>query len=332
MSEVSGSQRARTSNDEPFPARGAVSGETPVTGVEHWTHKGGVRLFLWEKFVGSPDGKPAILFVHGSSMASQPTFDLCVPGRPDSSVMDWFARRGFVCWSVDMEGYGRSEKSRDITCDIANGADDLSAATDYISTRRGERDVMMYGISSGALRAALFAQQHPERVSRLALDAFVWTGSGAPTLEERRKKLPQFLAAKRRPIDRAFVYSIFERDHPETTDKRVVDAFADAILALDDSMPNGTYIDMCSRLPIVDPALITAPTLVLRGEYDGIAAFDDLIEFFKRLPGADKQFTVMPGISHASFQQKNYLMVYDVLHAWFSRPDPVYVGPAALAS
>ena len=62
----------------------------------------------------SPDGKPAVLFVHGSSMASQPTFDLTVPGRPDSSVMDWFAQRGFVCWCVDMEGYGRSDKTRDI--------------------------------------------------------------------------------------------------------------------------------------------------------------------------------------------------------------------------
>src|SRR6202165_4215833 len=329
MSEVSGSLHVRTSNDQSFPARDAVSGETRVTVVEHWTHRDGVRLFLGEKFVGTPDGKPAILFVHGSSMASQPTFDLTVQGRPDSSVMDWFARRGFVCWSVDMEGYGRSDKSRDITCDIANGADDLAAATDYIAAGRVERDVMMYGSSSGALRAALFAQQHPERVSRLALDAFVWTGRGAPTLEERRKKLPQFLAEKRRPIDRAFVYSIFERDHPEAAEKRVVDAFADAILALDDSIPNGTYIDMCSRLPIVDPVMITTPTLILRGQYDGIAAFDDLVGFFKRLPGADKQFTVMPGISHASFQQKNYLMVYHLLHAWFSRPNPVYVGPVS---
>ena len=84
----------------------------PVTGVEHWTRKGEVRLFLWEKFVGSPADKPAVLFVHGSSMASQSTFDLSVPGRPDSSVMDWFARRGFVCWCVDMEGYGRSGKQR----------------------------------------------------------------------------------------------------------------------------------------------------------------------------------------------------------------------------
>ena len=304
----------------------APAAAAQVSGNEHWTDKNGVRLFLWEKYVGSPDGKPAVLLVHGSSMASQPTFDLTVPGRPDSSVMDWFAQRGFVCWTVDMEGYGRSDKSRDIYCDIANGADDLAAATAYIQAARGVRSFMTYGISSGALRAALFAERHPDRVARLALDAYVWTGEGAPTLAQRRKKLPEFMALKRRPIDRAFVYSIFERDHPDCADKRVVDAFADAILALDDSMPNGTYIDMCSKLPVNDPARILMPTLVLRGQYDGIAAFDDLIEFFKRLPNPDKQFTVMPGISHASFQQKNYKLVYAILHDWFTRPAPEYAG------
>ncbi len=299
-----------------------------VQGVEHWAHKSDVRLFLWEKFVGQPQGKPLLLFVHGSSMASQPTFDLTVPGRPDSSVMDWFARRGFVCWCVDMEGYGRSDKWRDTNADIANGADDVEAATDYILRVRGVGRSMIYGISSGALRAALFAQRHPGRVERLALDAFVWTGTGAPTLEQRRKKLPEFLASTRRPIDRAFVHSIFERDHPDTADKRVVDAFADAILALDDSMPNGTYIDMCSKLPVVDPARLTMPTLIMRGQYDGIAALDDLIEFFKRLPHPDKQFSIMAGISHASFQQKNYLIAYHILHAYFTQPAPQYVGPA----
>ena len=306
---------------------------SPVSGVEHWTHKktpdGDVRLFLWEKFCGPPQeqhGKPALLFVHGSSMASAPTFDLRVPGRPDSSVMDWFAERGFVCWCVDMEGYGRSDKSRDIFCDIANGAADLAAATDYIASARGVGRFGIYGISSGALRAALFAQNHPERVARLALDAFVWTGAGAPTLEQRRKKLPEFLASKRRPIDRPFVYSIFERDHPDCAERATVDAFADAILALDDSMPNGTYIDMCSKLPLVDPHRISVPTAVLRGQFDGIAAMADLIDFFVRLPSPDKQFSVMNGISHASFQQKNYKMVYQILHSWFSQPAPVYTA------
>ena len=111
----------------------------------------------------------------------------------------------------------------------------------------------------------------------------------------------------------------------------MVDTFADAILALDDSMPNGTYIDMCSKLPIVDPARVTVPTLIMRGQYDGIAAFDDLVEFFKRLPNPDKQFTVMPGISHASFQQKNYRMVYHILYAYFTQPAPAHVGPTHAA-
>jgi pimeloyl-ACP methyl ester carboxylesterase len=305
---------------------GSRGHDAEVTGVEHWTHKGDVRLFMWEKYVGSPQGKPALLFVHGSSMASQPTFDLSVPGRPDSSVMDWFARRGFDCWCVDMEGYGRSDKWRDITCDIANGVDDLASATEYMIGLRGMRGLLAYGISSGALRAALFAQNHPDRVARLALDAFVWTGEGAPTLEQRRRKLPEFLASKRRPIDRAFVRSIFQRDHPDCAEPRVVEAFADAILALDDSMPNGTYIDMCSKLPVVDPARISVPTLVLRGQFDGIAAMDDLLEFFRRLPSPDKQFSVMAGISHASFQQKNYLMVYHILHAYFTQPAPEYAA------
>ena len=66
------------------------------------------------------------------------------------------------------------------------------------------------------------------------------------------------------------------------------------------------------------------PTLVLRGQYDGIAAFDDLIEFFKRLPNPDKQFSVLAGISHASFQQKNYMNVYHLLHGFFTEPAPVY--------
>ena len=68
------------------------------------------------------------------------------------------------------------------------------------------------------------------------------------------------------------------------------------------------------------------PTIVLRGQYDGIAAMDDLVEFWKRLPNPDKQFTVMAGISHASFQQKNYLMVYHILHAYFTQPAPAYTG------
>ena len=301
----------------------AAPSDVEIESEEHWTHKGDIRLFLWRKRLADPQQRVGtILFVHGSSMASTPTFDLQFPGRP--SAMDWFAQLGYDTWCVDMEGYGRSDKDRDITFDIANGADDLAATSDYIVEHTNCGPLLLYGISSGALRAGLFAQRHPESVERLALDAFVWTGDGSPTLKQRREKLPEFLKSKRRPIDKAFVQSIFTRDHPDTAEPELVDAFAEAITALDDSIPNGTYIDMCSKLPVVDPVQIAVPTIIMRGQYDGIAGFDDLIAFFKLLPHPDKQFTVMPGISHASFQQKNYLLVYHILHAFFSGPEPVY--------
>src|SRR5258708_29329156 len=179
-------------------------------GTEHWTEKGEVKLFLWNKkpapgtkaddSAGASRPRGTILFVHGSSMASQPTFDLHVPGRPDSSAMDWFAARGYDTWTMDNEGYGRSDKHRPINNDIANDAEDLAAASRYILDSTRAKDLLVYGISPGALKAALFAQHHPERVSRLALDAFVWTGEGSPTLEQRKKRLADFQKVNRRPI------------------------------------------------------------------------------------------------------------------------------------
>ena len=119
-----------------------------------------------------------------------------------------------------MEGYGRSTKDRDNNAPIAQGADDCYAAAHYIQKLRGKRPLLVYGISSGALRAALFAERHPEMVARLALDAMVWTGEGSPTLAQRRKKLPEFKAKNRRPIDKAFIHSIFDRDHPGTAEQQ----------------------------------------------------------------------------------------------------------------
>ena len=119
-------------------------------GTEHWTRKGDVKLFLWNKKPAS--GVPragTVLFVHGSSMASQPTFDLFVPGRPDSSAMDWFAARGYDTWTMDNEGYGRSDKHRPINCDISNGADDLAAGSRYVLEKSGAKSLLVYGIKIG---------------------------------------------------------------------------------------------------------------------------------------------------------------------------------------
>jgi len=312
----------------------AQAASAAVEGTEHWTTKRAgnenVRLFLWRKRLrdasaGGPR-RGTILFVHGSSMASTPVFDLQIPGRPELSVMDSFSRMGYDTWCVDCEGYGRSDKQRPVNCDIATGADDVAAATEYMIKVTGVQRFLIYGASSGGLRAALFAQRHPERVQRLALDALVWTGEGSPTLANRKKRLAEYRAKNRRPIDRAFIHSIFTRDHPGTTDLTVVDAFADAVLALDNSVPTGTYVDMSANLPVIDPLQIKSPTLIMRGQWDGIASFQDIANFFARLPNPDKQFTVMPGIAHTSLRAINWATVFHILDSFFGQPAPKYIG------
>lgn len=310
-----------------------ISAVSPdVTGQAHWTVKKvgseSVKLFMWNKKLtkSNSPSRGTVVFVHGSSMASTPVFDLQIKGRDDASLMDWFARQGYDTWCFDCEGYGRSDKTRNVNANIACGADDLAAVSEYIMKTNGGQKLLTYGSSSGALRAALFAQRHPERVARMVLDAMVWTGQGSPTLAERKKKLPAYLSSNRRPIDRDMIRSIFTRDHPGTSDMSVVETFADAVLALDSSVPTGTYIDMSANLPVCDPEKINVPTLILRGQYDGIASFQDLAGFFEKLAHPDKQFVVMQGVAHTSTRSKNYATVYHILSNYFAQPGPVYTG------
>ena len=177
-----------------------TSSSAAVRGQEYGARKGDVSLFMWRKRVPQAldPARPPVLLVHGSSMSSQPTFDLEVPGHPDYSFMDWLARLGHDVWTLDHEGYGRSTITAS-NSDIACGVEDLKAAVPVIQRETGATALNIYGLSSGALRAAAFAEVAPECVARLALDGFVWTGEGSPTLAKRREGIASFKASNRRP-------------------------------------------------------------------------------------------------------------------------------------
>lgn len=298
----------------------------PVRGEEHFLEVEGKRVFLWEKRAPEGPANGTILFVHGSSIASLATFDLRVPGRPEASMMDWFASRGFDTWCFDCRGYGRSYKGAEILATIAEGAVDAAAVSAYIMAKRNTGPLFVYGVSSGALRAGLFAQNHPECVRSLVLDGMVWTGEGSRTLEQRRKRLPDWTGSTRRPIDRTFIDSITTRDGEGIRDEAFCAALAEQVLEHDDSMPNGSYIDMCANLPVVDPERITVPTLMLRGEHDGIATLDDLLAFFGRLKTSSKEFVILQAVSHATFLSKNHMFAYHVLHSFLTRPNLKFKG------
>jgi alpha-beta hydrolase superfamily lysophospholipase len=256
-----------------------------------------IHLAMYRKRAGA--GRLPVLFlVHGSSGAALSGFDLHVPGHDDYSMMDRFARAGFDVWTMDHEGYGKSDRT-DGNSDIASCVEDLKAAVEVVKRETGQATYHFLGESSGALRVAAFAMEAPDRCGRLILAAHTYTGKGSPTLAKRAEGLEFYKTHNRRPRDRSMIESIFTRDRPGTTDPAVPAAVIKAEMVYGETVPTGTYLDMTSKLPIVDPLRILSPVLVARGEYDGIATMEDLLDFFEKLPNGDRQFSVIAGAAHA---------------------------------
>jgi len=305
------------------PAMGDTGAATTSTGKiiaeEYWGNKKGVKLWVYRKYIA--DGianKPVLFMVHGSSYSGKTMFDLQVPGR-DYSTMDHFVRLGYDVWTMDHEGYGHSDRTPNYS-DIASGVEDLTVATDIIRKTTGKTTATFFGQSSGALRATKFANTHPDRVKSLILSALVWTGEGSVTLKERAKGLPKLRASNVRKVDADFYSKVFTRDKPGAAEPDLGDLVAAAELKYGDTVPNGTYLDMVTKLPVVDPEKVLCPVLITRSEYDGIATDEDVVNFFGKLPNQDKQMVMLAGLAHTSLLGVNRFRLFHVMQSFLTLP------------
>ena len=305
------------------PGPQAATQRAEVWSGEYWAKKGDVSLYLYRKRVGAPEPGtqplPLLFLVHGSSNSSRTSFDLAVAKRGEYSLMNVFARYGFDVWTMDHENYGRSSRTQS-NSDIANGVEDLKAASEVVLRETGVEKFHMCGVSSGALRAGGFAMARPDRVGRLVLAAFTYKGEGSPTLAKRGEQLAFYRANNRRRRDRAMIRSIFTRDGHGAYDHAVADAMADEELKFGTEVPTGTYLDMVANLPVVDPLRVTCPVLLVRGEHDGIATLDDLYSFYKQLPNGDRHLVVLPGVAHSITFANNRHMFWHVMRQFLTLP------------
>ena len=304
-----------------LPAAAAAPSATGrILADEFWADKNGVRLWVYRKRLEGAEPRPRLFCVHGSSYSGKTMFDLSVPNRDNYSMMDHFARLGYEVWTMDHEGYGHSQKTAG-NSDIQSGVEDLKAAMAVIEKGGGApAKLAFFGQSSGAIRAARFANQFPDHVEKLALDAFVWTGKDAPTLAERAKNLPRYQASNRRPVSREFYRSVFTRDHSGAAEPILGDIVADEELKYGDSVPTGTYVDMTTKLPLVDPLKVTCPVLIVRAEHDGIATDEDILGFYAKLPHPDKQLVKIGGLAHTAILGVNRARFWHALHSFLTLP------------
>jgi pimeloyl-ACP methyl ester carboxylesterase len=300
-----------------------VSTDEPIWSKQYRAYKGDVELAVYRKRAGEPQPgegpRPVLVLVHGSSISARPTYDLTVPGKGEYSVMTMFAIYGFDVWAVDCENYGQSARTAG-TSDIASGAQDILTTLDLILAETGATRAHLFGESSGALRVAKFAAQYPERVDRIVLSAYTYTGKGSPTLAKRALDIERFKANPRRTRNQAMIDSIFERDKPGTSVPGMAAAIGAVELTFGDQVPTGTYLDMVANLPTVEPSQLTGPVMMITGEFDGISTMEDLLDFYAGLAGSDKQFIIMPATAHSVVWAKNRQLFWHWMRAFLTEP------------
>ncbi|GAC1451468.1 MAG: hypothetical protein PVSMB6_00970 [Steroidobacteraceae bacterium] len=295
-----------------------------VAGKEHYVLRDGLRIYLWEKHAAgstqtAPGNSRVLLLVHGSTWSGRPDFDLQIR---DYSLMDFLARAGFDVWAIDIHGYGHSDKTDKDWSDVHTAAADVGAAVDYITRLRGVEKIDLLGWSMGTLRAGLYAMEHPDKVARLVLYAPIWQGTAQfrerarERIENGGKPLTQYRINTAIAARSDFVAGELAA-HPQY-EEDVAAAYAEAALKTDPLSPNA-FIDY-AHLPILDPARITVPTMIIFGEYDHFASEQDLLPFFSQLRTREKQFVLLPHAGHALLLEKDHRRFQHAVLSFFERP------------
>jgi pimeloyl-ACP methyl ester carboxylesterase len=261
-------------------------GPQEVQSREHILDRDGQRLVLWEKHPGQLHKKSTrvVLLLHGATWSGRPCFDLGVAGY---STMQAFAQADWDTFSLDIQGYGRSQDPRGENVSEAKDAiEDVKVAVDAIRKLRGVKRVDLLGWSWGSQVAGLFAETYPQRTGRLVLYGSHWQPlEGAPPPPTDR-----FRSNSREAAASDFVPGCYEQE--------VLEAFVAAALAADPDSPNGSLRDYLGNMPVQHPRRISRPTLVILGEHEAVSKMKDQLAFFAALASPDKRFVIIPGGGH----------------------------------
>jgi pimeloyl-ACP methyl ester carboxylesterase len=282
--------------------------------VEHWVEANGMKIRIWEKFVGEATGKPIIVLAHGSATSGQESFDLQVPGKPSYSLMDFLAQQ-YDVFALDVRGFGRSTHP-ELGVTTAQAAEDLNAAVDYIKQLRSAAKVGLLAWSWGTQYGGMFVMAHPDKVSRYV--SFAQMHVNSPDVARRRPRVEAFRKAPYTSIPEAGWKARFVSMTPEAiTEPEVRDAFAKAAIAVEKATPSGPQIDMATILPMVNPRLIPIPTMLIHGQYDDVADAEGLVPFFLQLPNPHKKYVIIPDAGHMMQFQRGHRLFQEEVALFF---------------
>jgi pimeloyl-ACP methyl ester carboxylesterase len=309
--------------------------------------------------------RSVIVFVHGATYSGPSAYDAPLPG---GSWLDYAAAHGHDAYALSVRGYGQSSRPQSLPFALlpeppyartADAIADLEAAVEEIRARTGAERVDLVGWSWGSSICGGYAARHPERVGRLVLYAPLWILRELPVpglipawlpmvwLRQFGPMYSAWLGAFRHVslddirrrwfggLDQDTAAALCPPEQMEQWWRHTVQADAgpgDAPTARL-RVPNGVLADLIEHwaagLPTYDPGRITAPVLVVLGEWDRETPPAMARELFDRLSASpDKHLEILPQGTHAMSLEVNRFHLYERVQRFLEATQP---GPAGQA-
>jgi alpha-beta hydrolase superfamily lysophospholipase len=275
--------------------------------VRHDVVVDGHHLAVWEKKPAQP--RAAILLLHGRTWSSLPNFDLQVPGER-RSFMDALADAGLDVFALDLRGYGSTPRDASGWLTPDRAVADVAAVVAWMQQRgpaAARLPIYLFGLSRGAMVAAMAAQQRPETLAGVVLLGFGFdpdvqiptsdpAGRPAKARNVADAATSDFITADAYtgPTLTAFVQTALRTD-PVLVDWR------------DESQFNGFH-----------PQQMVVPALLVHGDRDPQAPLAIETKLFTRFGTTDKAWVVLPGADHAAHLEKSQPQLVRTI-IWFIR-------------
>ncbi|MFL4969182.1 MAG: alpha/beta hydrolase [Xanthobacteraceae bacterium] len=275
-----------------------------------------------------------LLYVHGATYPASTAFDLKLDGL---SWMDYIAARGYDVYLLDLRGYGKSTRPKEMAEDpkanppIVRGdtaVKDIGTAVDFILARRNVPRLNLMGWSWGTVTMATYTTQNPRKVERLVLYAPGWIRQTASLVQAGPGPLGAYRTVTREQALQRWMTRVPEDKKATLIPAGWFDTWADATFATDPEgakatppvlrAPNGVVQDSneywSAGKAYYDPAKITVPTLLVQAEWDrDLPPYmaQTLFPLLVNAPG--KRYVMLPEGTHTIIMEKNRLMLFEAV-------------------
>ncbi len=278
-----------------------------------------------------------VLFVHGSSYPAHTSFDLPLGGM---SWMDFIAARGYDVYLLDLRGYGKSTRPREmdekpeanapiVRTDTA--VKDVAAVADFIRKRRNIAKLNLIGWSWGTTQMAAYTAQNPDKVARLVLYAPQWIRTTPSPIQAGPGPLAAYRLVFRDKARERWYTGVPESKQAALIPAGWFEQWADATGATDPPggkltppalrAPNGTLADTAdywlSGKPYYDPSKIAVPTLLVHGEWDhDTPAYMAQTLFPLLVNSPEKRYVQLAEGTHHMMMENTRLKLFEVVQAF----------------